>query len=294
MNEPLTREIYELIINKNYGRDKLRKEFNVSDRVAREWLTISHYFDSHNLPFITDPLIQPKNIVDYKIEGNSFKVALMADWHIGSKACKKRELQTFVNYAKDQGVEIFLGPGDLIDANNVYRGQEYELEVVGVDDQVDLLCNIVPDLGQCFFITGNHEYTAYKKIGKNVGADIAFMRKDFTFLGAIEGRININGIMFDLYHGAGKGAYAVSYKIQKRIEAYIPGDKPRILAVGHWHQSMEFTTRNVTSYHCGSFQGPTILSKQFCLPNVVGGWILDILAEEGQVKTIDSKFVFFY
>jgi len=292
--KPLTEEIFKLIINKKYSINKLRKEFDVSQKTARDWVAVSNYFKSHNLPFITDPMAQPKQKAKYDIDGNHFKVAMMADWHIGSKACKKEELKTFVKYAKDQGVKIFLAPGDLIDANNVYRGQEYELEVPGVDDQVNLLCDVVPDLGKCFFITGNHEYTAYKRIGKNVGADIASKRKDFTFLGAIEGRVDINGINFDLFHGAGKGAYAVSYKIQKRIESYIPGDKPRILAVGHWHQSMDFTTRNVTSYHCGSFQGPTILSKQFCLPNVIGGWVVDILAEGSEVKTIKSEFVFFY
>jgi hypothetical protein len=57
---------------------------------------------------------------------------------------------------------------------------------------------------------------------------------------------------------------------------------------------MEFTARNITAYHAGSFQGPTILSKQYCLPTINGGWILDILAENGEVKTINSEFVFFY
>jgi hypothetical protein len=292
--KPLTQEIYNIIIDKGYGVLKLRKEFNVTERVARDWISISKYFNSHNMPFLTDPLIQPKVHVNYKIEGNNFKVASLADWHIGSKAFKKEAFITFIKYCKDKGVEIFLAPGDLIDANNVYRGQEYELEIVGIDDQLDALCNIVPDLGKLFFITGNHEYAVYKRVGKNVGPDIAQRRKDFVFLGAIEGKVSINDIPFDLFHGAGKGSYAVSYKIQKRIEGYVPGDKPRILLVGHWHQMMEFTSRNITAYHCGSFQGPTILSKQFCLPNINGGWIIDIMAEAGEVKTINSEFIFFY
>jgi predicted phosphodiesterase len=293
---PLTRDIYHIIISKGYGVQRLRKEFNISERTARDWIAISKYFDSHNMPFLTDPLLQPKTHIDYKIEGNHFKVASIADWHIGSKMFKKEAFQTFIKYAIDQGVEIFLAPGDLIDANNVYRGQEYELAVVGIDDQVDLLCETVPVFANIkfFFITGNHEYTAYKMVGKNVGSDIANSRKDFTFLGAIDGKVSINGIPFDLFHGAGKGAYAVSYKIQKRIESYVPGEKPRILLVGHWHQSMEFTTRNITAYHSGSFQGPTILSKQFCLPTINGGWIIDILAENSEVKSIKSEFIFFY
>lgn len=294
MSKPLTEQIFKLIINEKYGRQKLIKEFNVTDKTAREWISITRYFANHNIPFTSDPLALPKTTAEYKINGNHFKIASFADWHIGSKACKKKEIQTFVKYAKDQGVDAFIAPGDLIDCFGVYRGQEFELEHIGIDEQLDVLCDLIPDLGKCFFITGNHEYVAYKKIGVNVGASLSSRRKDFTFLGAMDGNVTLNGIKCNLYHGGGSGAYAVSYKLQKKIESYVPGDKPRLLFAGHWHQQMEFTTRNVTAFHCGSFQGPTILSKTLCLPNVIGGWIHDILSENGEIKTIKNEFVFFY
>ncbi len=54
-------------------------------------------------------------------------------------------------------------------------------------------------------------------MSKNIGIDLASRRPDFKFLGAMEGKVTVNGILFELFHGTGSGSYSISYKLQKRI-----------------------------------------------------------------------------
>ena len=52
-------------------------------------------------------------------------------------------------------------------------------------------------------------------------------------------------------------AYALSYKIQKMVEAMSGGEKPNILAVGHYHKLEMFPYRNVQCFQTGTFQAQT-------------------------------------
>ena len=288
----LTKNIFDLITIGGYGRERLCKEFGIQESMAREWLAVAKYLQKNNMPFIDDPLHKPSGgAVNYEIKGDWWKVAVVSDLHVGSNVFREEPLIAFIKYALDNGVETFLFPGDILDGTKVYKGQEYEQNIPGIDGQIKYFTQMFPQIPKAFFITGNHEYSAFKNIGKDIGQDISRERKEFQYLGCMEGRININGVPIELYHPQGSGAYALSYKLQKRIESYVPGDKPRILLVGHYHQSMEMTIRNVTGYMCGSWQGPNTFSRALNLTNVTGGWILEILSSDGEVKSIKSEFI---
>jgi UDP-2,3-diacylglucosamine pyrophosphatase LpxH len=288
----MNKDIFDCITVQNYGHDRLCKQFGVGDRKAREWIAIAKYLQNNNMPFIVDPMGQPKaEVIKREIKGDKWKVAVISDTHIGSNVFRPEELKTFVQYALDSGVETFLLPGDIIDGTKVYRGQEYEQSISGVDDQIAYFAEIFPKVPKAYFIVGNHEYAAFKSVGKNVGQDMSAARKEFQYVGCMEGRVTINDVIFELFHPQGSGSYALSYKLQKRIESYMPGDKPRFLLMGHFHQSMCMTVRNVTGYHCGSFQGPNTFSKALSLANVTGGWILEIMSENGEVNSVKSEFI---
>jgi len=291
----LTKDIFDCITVNGYGREKLCKVFDVPERTARDWLAVAKYFYDNHIPFLTDPLHLPKaEQIKHEIKGERWKVAVVSDLHIGSNVFRPLELDTFVSYALDNGVETFLVPGDLLDGTRVYRGQEYEQSIPGVDEQVKYFAEIFPKVPKAYFIIGNHEYAAFKSVGKNLGQDISSARKEFQYIGCMEGRVTINNVIFELFHPQGGGAYALSYKLQKRIESYMPGDKPRFLLMGHYHQAMFMTVRNVSGFHCGSFQGPNTFSKALNLPNVTGGWIIEVMSADGEVNSIKSEFVPFY
>lgn len=291
-NNSMTKSVFDLITVDGYGRDKLRKEFGISEVTAREWLAVAKYLQKNNMPFIADPLHMPRaEMIRHEIKGDKWKVAVISDTHIGSNAFRAEPLNTFVKYAIDSGVETFLLPGDIIDGARVYPGQEYEQDIPGVDAQIAYFEEVFPAVPRAYFITGNHEYSAFKSVGKNVGQDICRNRKEFQYIGCMEGRVTINDVIFELFHPTGSGAYALSYKLQKRIESYMPGDKPRFLLMGHYHQAINITVRNVTGYMCGSWQGPNTFSKALNLPNITGGWILEIMSDGGEVNSIKSEFI---
>jgi UDP-2,3-diacylglucosamine pyrophosphatase LpxH len=291
----MNKTVFDAITKSGYGRERLSKEFGVGEVTAREWLAVAKYLQQNNMPFVDDPLYMPKaETIRHEISGDEWSFGVISDAHIGSSVFRLEELNTFVKYAQDHGVETFLLPGDLIDGARVYPGQEYEQNIPGIDAQIAKFEDCFPKIKKGYFIIGNHEYAAFKSVGKNVGLDICRNRKEFQYVGCMEGRVEINGVLIEMFHPTGSGAYALSYKLQKRIESYVPGDKPRILLMGHYHQSVNLTIRNVTGYLCGSWQGPNTFSKALNLPNVTGGWIIKVLSNNGQVKTIDSKFVQFY
>lgn len=291
----MTRAVFEAITHRGYGRERLCREFAVPEVTAREWIAVAKYLIQNNMPFIDDPLHMPKaEPVRHEIKGDRWMVGVISDLHVGSGVFRPDELKEFVKHGHDRGVKTWLIPGDIIDGTCVYPGQEYEQDIPGIDAQIKHFENVFPEIEKGYFIIGNHEYAAFKKVGKNVGQDMCRNRKELQYVGCMEGRVEINGVIFELFHPTGSGAYALSYKLQKRIESYVPGDKPRILLMGHYHQSLNLTVRNVTGFLCGSFQGPSTFSKALNLPNITGGWIIEIMSENGEVNSIKSEFVQFY
>lgn len=290
----LTKDTYDLIINHGYGRERIQKVLNITNKDAEKLVTIAKYLQINNIPVIDDPQHKDSAIKSLDIKGETLRLAVMSDLHFGSAVCKIAEMKSFFNYALDKKVDVFLMSGDLLDGQRVYKGQEFEQDAVSADGQFNLFMENVPQLPKAYFIIGNHEYSLYKHAGKNIGYDIAKERKDFEYLGCMEGNVKINDILFQLWHGAGSCSYSISYKLQKKIETYVPGHKPRFLFAGHWHQSLEMTTRNVSAYHCGSFQGSNTFSKALALATIVGGWILEIIHHDGEVKSVKSEFVQYY
>ena len=65
------------------------------------------------------------------------RFALLADTHLGNKMAAKKELEDFYRKAGKEWVEAFIHCGDLVDGTgNVFKGQVYELEDVGYDEQL--------------------------------------------------------------------------------------------------------------------------------------------------------------
>ena len=96
------------------------------------------------------------------------------------------------------------------------------------------------------FITGNHDASMIKLAGANIGAMIASRRGDMRYLGQDSAVIQLtDSCTLELRHPGDGTAYAISYKIQKMIEAMSGGEKPNILAIGHYHKQEYQFYRNV-------------------------------------------------
>jgi len=194
------------------------------------------------------------------VVGQPIRVGVLSDTHAGSKYCLRPQLKDSIQWMYDLGVRLILHCGDAVDG--CYKHGRFELTHHGLDDQTDDLFEILlqkPGL-RYFAIGGNHDETFTADTGVDTGEHVTarFMRygrNDLRFIGTRGAYLNIAGTLFHLWH-PGKGtAYALSYKLQKQVENYAPGNKHLVLLAGHWHRYCHITPRGVQAFSCCAFQG---------------------------------------
>jgi len=233
--------------------------------------------------------------------------ASCSDIHIGSKTHLRDQLEDFVEHAYSLGVRAILNPGDTFDGN--YSFSVWEQNARGFDEQVNLGAQILPKRPGLVWhlIEGNHDQTLGEKAGISVGPAVVDVfrrhgRTDIQYWGARGAQLKVGapgdkrGVVIDMWH-PGKGpAYALSYKLQKKVESYSPGQKPDILLTGHWHQSCYFNQRGIHAHSCGTFQGGgSAYGKSLVGAPSIGGWIIRYaLTEDGTIRDYSPKWRSYY
>ncbi len=194
------------------------------------------------------------------VVGKRQMLGVITDTHLGSKYCLREQLKEFINHAYDQGVREILHVGDVLDGD--YRHGKFEMTHMGIEEQTRDLFEVLPQRPGLTYhgITGNHDFTFTEESGVNVGRYISNYfaergRKDIKFYGDRGAFLKIRGAVIHLWHPSGGVSYAVSYRMQKKIESYSPGQKPHVMLVGHWHRYCNITERGVHGVACGTFQG---------------------------------------
>ena len=233
--------------------------------------------------------------------------ALASDIHIGSKHHLRDQLEALVAIAYARGVRCILNPGDTLDGN--YKFSVWEQTRRGFEEQANLAAEILPQRPGLVwpFILGNHCETLGDGSGLDVGPALVDVfkrhgRNDLIYLGARGATVRImapgdkRGFVAELWHPRGSGAYAVSYKLQKRIEGYAPGQKPDGVYTGHWHQQCYFVSRGVHAHLCGTFQGGgSSFGRSIGGAPSIGGWIVDYaLTPDGTVRHYRPEWTAYY
>ena len=99
----------------------------------------------------------------------------------------------------------------------------------------------------------------------------------------------------ELRHPWDGTAYALSYKIQKMIEAMEADSKPNILAVGHYHKAEYLFYRNVHCLQTGCFQSQTPYTRGKGISVQLGGWLVTIHVDKsGSIWRFAPEFVPYY
>ena len=232
-----------------------------------------------------------------KMNGNRYRFAVISCTQLGSKYQQLTHLHTFYSICKARGINTVLNCGDIVDGGKVYRGQEYELFAHGADEQSQYVIDNYPKVKgiNTKMILGNHDESFYKIAGVNVVKDICEKRSDLQYLGDYLAYLDIGGVRVALMHGAGGASYARSYKLQKIVEQLSPEAKPKMLFLGHYHIQCHIPAyRNVESYMIGCFQAQTpFLTRLGLFPNI-GGMIVEMVAEEGNIKSVKTEWIPFY
>lgn len=228
-------------------------------------------------------------------------LGVISDTHFGSKYCLREELADFVKIAYGAGVRVIVHSGDMLDG--CYEHGKWELSHHGAHEQCDDAIEHLPAYpGLTYeFCTGNHDQTFVNACGLNIGSFIedrfkSASRHDVHFHGNMEAWLTYKGAKIHLKHPKGGCPYSLSYRAQKIVEAYAPGQKPDILSVGHLHKSCGFTTRGVHAIQAPCFQGPgSAFSNSLVGQPANGGLILRWeTTEHGTIRKLTREEVAYY
>jgi hypothetical protein len=244
------------------------------------------------------PNSEPNTLnVDWK--GNRIiRFGLMGDTQINSKYTQLTHLHKLYDIYEAEGIKHVYHTGDIDEGEQMRMGHQYECYNQGADDHVSEIVRVYPKRQgiTTHFITGNHDASIIKRCGYNIGIALAEKRDDFDYLGADCAIVNLTpNCTMELRHPWDGTAYALSYKVQKQIEAMHGGEKPNIYAVGHYHKAEYLFYRNVHTFQTGCFQSDTPFTRGKGISVQMGGWIVEIhVTDSGTIERIKSEFIPFY
>jgi len=219
-----------------------------------------------------------------------YKLGVVSDTHLCDKEARVEEIHDTYRHFQKEGITEVVHAGDVMAGMNVYRGQVNDLLCFGLEDQLNFVEKFYPKIDgiTTYFITGNHDLSFKTTAGANIGQMIQDRRPDLVFLGDYNAQIELNGVLIELHHGGGGSSYALSYKLQKYMEALIVGQKPQIFILGHYHGYCHVIVRGIHGFLPMCYQGPNDLSTRFKLPNTRGGMILHMEVSDDARNTIVS------
>jgi len=286
-------ELADLLAEGPAGREKLEKQRQAIQNLQESLNLIARRARPYEVP-VED-------------ENNTITFGIISDTHIGSLYQRVDALSAFYRHCERRGVRIVLHAGDVLDGWKVYRGQEFELHpgARSWPEQRDMFAELMPKIKgiETYFITGNHDRSFKNMIGLVVGEELQKVRPDWHFVGQDVGFITLRTgsgkkFLIELLHpGGGVKPYAVSYSLQKIIDAIPGGQKPDLLAAGHFHKAFYMPAyRNVQSILAGTFQSQTPFMAQHSLAANVGGWIVSVVLGERKKLTsrVQAEFIGFY
>lgn len=223
------------------------------------------------------------------------RFGLIGDSHIGSKYEQPSLLNRLYDTYARLGIENVYHCGDITEGEEMRVGHKYECYLQGADDILSHVANRYPKRNgvKTKFIIGNHDESLIKRAGYDIGKAIANRRDDMVYLGASSAVVYLTpNCTLELSHPGGGSAYAISYKTQKAIDAMSGGEKPNILAVGHYHKAEYLFYRNVHAFQVGTTQAQTPFMKGKQLSAHMGGWVIEIGVDtNGYIQYIKPEFI---
>lgn len=216
---------------------------------------------------------------------NTFRFAAIGDLHAASKYCRWDVREDLMRRAERFKAQAIFDTGNWIDGE--MRFNRYDLEAVGLDEQVQMLADRYPKTKiPTYAVTGaDHEGWYVKNNGIDIGMytesvmqeaghkwiNLGFMEADIILKNYNTGKKNILRVV----HPGGGSSYALSYRPQKIIESYEGGEKPAILLMGHYHKLDFGLVRNVWYVQTGCAQDQTPFMRQKSIEAHVGGFLIE-------------------
>lgn len=239
--------------------------------------------------------IEPKR---YEWSEAYCKFGVFSDSHMGHKGFREAWLYRAYDLFEREKCSLALHPGDIAEGMSGRPGHVYELTHVGYHQQFRYARD---RLAECPVpikaIAGNHDLWFYEKsdIGVLIGQELedALGKAQFEYLGEHEGDVYLNDLWVKLWHGKDGKAYAKSYRGQKIVESFRGGEKPHILLLGHAHDSIDFSARNVRVLECGTLSSQSDFMRYTKKEATPGIYIVETWGR-GSLERFRCEWVPFY
>lgn len=271
LKEPMS--IIELANILDCAPKKIQSEI---EKLQAEGYQIVEYGDKYKLE---KDIVPQEGHYEHPDEGLHFRVGMVSDTHLGGTEQQLTHLGDFYQTCKAKGVKTVYHCGDIVAGVDVYRGQHKELHAHTYDAQVDYAITNYPHVEGITtrIVSGNHDLAIIKKGGSDPVRQIVNARPDMEYLGQYSAWVELApGFIAYFMHPLGGMSYALSYKLQKHVEAFEGGRKPNMFFAGHWHSFNYSYIRNVHAFLVPCFEAQTEFERRLGLNPTVGGLILDI------------------
>ena len=235
--------------------------------------------------------------------GPEVRFGAVSDTHLGNVHAMEHELGEAYEVFNREGITTVYAPGNLLDGEKTYRGQEYEINVMGADNVVANLKRkwpTVPGIKTYHVASSScHEGYYLKSAGLLIGKMIERERPDMVYLGLDEADVVLHEgpahPTLRIVHPGGGSSYADSYRPQKIVESYGGGEKPTALLIGHYHKSGQYDIRDVAVFQAGCLERQTPFQRKLSLAAKLGFWIIELrFTDDGSLRRVRGEFFKYY
>lgn len=249
----------------------------------------------------------PFNIVEIR------RFALKSDDHIGNQGCREDLLKEQYEIAEKEKCEMVFDGGDIFDGTNAYKGQPFDLNVLGADAQREHGLKIWPitNIPTCFIAgSAGHEYDYWKSAGHDIvktfvedlrkrkkGKNLYFYTNDES---RIVGTFGIGKVKVMLRHPTGGAPKGRSYRPQEivsklltEIEKGTPNDV-HVVGLGHLHMALFMLYKGLAVFLIPCIEEISdYLQGKTLIPDL-GMWVTDIgLDERGNTVYVKNQYFAF-
>lgn len=235
--------------------------------------------------------------------GDIVRFGVVSDTHLGNHHALEEQLHEAYEVFAREGITQVYAPGNLVDGEKAYRGQEYEIKVMGANNVAAYLARVwprKPGIRTSHVASSTcHEGYYLKSSGTLIGKLFDAERPDFEYLGLDEADIQIHDSeakpVLRIVHPGGGTSYADSYRPQKIVESYGGGEKPAILIIGHYHKGGAYDIRDVQVLQAGCLESQTPFMRKLSIRAVLGFWICEAtFSPEGSLRRWRPEFFKYY
>ncbi|GEM_PF-694836 len=240
-----------------------------------------------------------------KFENKIYRLGFTSDNHLNSIFERLDVLHALYDLFEKEGITEVYNAGNWIDGEASFN--RYELKNHGATKQIEYFVNMYPQRKgiTTYFIAGDdHEGWYFKDRGINIG-EYAQMkaeqkgRHDLVYLGYVEADVDLvakeGKAKMRIMHPGGGSAYAVSYSPQKMIESFQGGEKPNILALGHFHKADYMFYRDVHALQLGTTQDQSTFMRKKKIQASLGGWIVEFQqSKDGAIHRFKPEWITFF